>query len=153
MRQERSRGAVVFRKRKGELEILLIQHKNGGHWAFPKGHVEKGETDRETALREIREETGLKVKLDTDFRTSVTYSPKPEVVKEVAYFAAKAEKGAKVRRQKEEVTDFAWLPPSQAMERVTFENDKRILAEFLAYREEKAARKKAEKERKKREKE
>ena len=44
---------------------------------FPKGHVEKKETEEETALREIKEETGLKVALDTAFRKMVTYLPSP----------------------------------------------------------------------------
>ena len=60
-----------------QIEILLIRHKNGGHWAFPKGHVEKKETEEDTALREIREETGLEVLLDTGFRRAVTYSRSP----------------------------------------------------------------------------
>ena len=138
MKRERSCGAVVYRKKKGELEILLICHKNGGHWAFPKGHVEKGETDEETALREIREETGLKVKLKTDFHESVTYSPKPNVMKDVVYFAAKADKDAKVKTQEEELLDYSWLPPAEAMERVTYQNDKEILSDFLRHREAKA---------------
>lgn len=142
MKQERSCGAVVYRKKQGELELLLIRHKNGGHWAFPKGHVEKDETDEETALREIREETGLSVKLKTDFRMSVTYSPKPGVMKDVIYFAAKAEKDAKVTAQEEELLGFCWLPPAEAMERVTYQNDKDILFGFLAYREEKKKLKK-----------
>ena len=58
MKKEKSCGAVVCRKGENGLEILLIQHKNGGHWAFPKGHVEKKETEEEPALREIKAETG-----------------------------------------------------------------------------------------------
>lgn len=142
MKRERSCGAVVYRKKKGELEILLICHKNGGHWAFPKGHVEKGETDEETALREIREETGLQVKLKTDFQASVAYSPKPDVMKDVIYFAAKAEKEVEVKAQEEELLGFCWLSPADAMQRVTYQNDKEILSAFLRYREEKAKRKK-----------
>ncbi len=142
MKQEKSCGAVIYRKHKGETEILLIRHKNGGHWAFPKGHVEKQETEEETALREIREETGLKVKLDTGFRASVTYSPKPEVMKDVIYFAAKADAEKKVKAQEEEVTDVRWEKPEQALELVTFANDKEILQSFLKYRREK--KKKAE---------
>ena len=45
-------GAVVFRKYHGNTELLLIKHTVGGHWAFPKGHVESGETETQTALRE-----------------------------------------------------------------------------------------------------
>lgn len=133
MKKEKSCGAVIYRKNKGEMEILLIKHKNGGHWAFPKGHVEKKETETETALREIREETGLKVKLDTDFRASVTYSPKPNVMKDVIYFAAKADSDD-TKAQPEEVLDIRWEQPEQALELVTFANDRDILKSFLDYR-------------------
>ena len=92
MKKEKSCGAVVYRQGETGVEVLIIKHKNGGHWAFPKGHVEKKETEPETALREIKEETGLKVELDTGFREMVTYSPKPNVMKDVIYFAAKAKK-------------------------------------------------------------
>lgn len=137
MKYEKSCGAVVYRKKKGGMEILLIRHKNGGHWAFPKGHVEKGETDEETALREIREETGLKVKLKPEFHASVTYSPKPDVSKDVVYFAAKADPDDKVKAQEAELLDICWLSPEEAMERVTYENDQGILADFLRWRAEK----------------
>lgn len=136
MKQEKSCGAVIYRKEKGETEVLLIQHKNGGHWAFPKGHVEKKETEEETALREIREETGLKVKLDTGFRQTVTYSPKPEVMKDVIYFAAKAD-SEKPKAQPEEVLEIRWEKPEQALELVTYENDKEVLRAFLEYRKNK----------------
>ena len=61
MLHEKSCGAIVYRKYHGNLEILLIKHVNSGHWSFPKGHVEAGETEVETALREIKEETGIDV--------------------------------------------------------------------------------------------
>ena len=59
---EKSCGAIVYRRHHGNLEILLIKHVNSGHWSFPKGHVEEGETEVETATREIKEETGIEVK-------------------------------------------------------------------------------------------
>ena len=49
MKKEKSCGAVVYRETGEQIEILLIRHKNGGHWAFPKGHVEKKETEEDTA--------------------------------------------------------------------------------------------------------
>lgn len=94
-------------------EILLIRHVNGGHWAFPKGHMEGNETESETALREIREETGLTVTLDTGFRAVVTYSPKPDVMKDVIYFAAEYI-GGEAHRQVEEVTEICWVPAEEA---------------------------------------
>ncbi len=141
MKKERSCGAVVYRKGKDGLEILVIQHKNGGHWAFPKGHVEKNETDEETAFREIWEETGLKVKLDTGFRQIVTYSPKADTMKDVVYFAGKAGPDDKVKAQEKEVDDIRWKRPKDAEALVTYQNDKDVLKSFLEYRKEKKERK------------
>ena len=62
MTYEKSCGAIVYRKYHGNTEILLIKHINSGHWSFPKGHVENDETEPETAIREIKEETGLDIK-------------------------------------------------------------------------------------------
>ena len=73
--------------------------------------MEKKETEEETALREIREETGLKVKLDTGFRQAVSYSPKPGVWKDVVYFAAKCEQ-SKTTPQEEEVLELRWESPA-----------------------------------------
>ena len=133
MKKEKSCGAVVYREGENGLEILLIQHKNGGHWAFPKGHVEKKETESETALREIKEETGLKVSLDTGFREMVTYSPKPNVMKDVIYFSAKAKKD-KVKAQPEEVLEIGWKSPEEALALVTYATDREVLQSFLDYR-------------------
>ena len=59
MQHEKSCGAIVYRKFHGNIELLLIKNQNGGHWSFPKGHVEEGETEEQTAVREIMEETGI----------------------------------------------------------------------------------------------
>ena len=61
MTHEKSCGGIVYRKFHGNTEILLIKHVKSGYWSFPKGHVENGETEEETAKREIKEETGLSV--------------------------------------------------------------------------------------------
>ena len=132
MKQERSCGAVISRETADGIQILLIRHQNGGHWAFPKGHVEGKETDEETARREIREETGLLAELDTGFQTVVTYSPKPGVMKDVVYFAATVSGGTE-QRQEAEVTDMRWASPEDAMALVTFENDRDVLTKYLQY--------------------
>lgn len=133
MKWEKSCGAVVFRKAEEKMEILLIRHKNGGHWAFPKGHVEHEETEIETAQREIWEETGLQVEPDTGFRETVTFSPKPNVMKDVVYFAAEAEPDAVLKAQEEELLDIRWEKPEEALRLVTYENDKNVLRVFLKY--------------------
>lgn len=127
MRTEKSCGAVVFRTKNERLQILLIRHVNGGHWAFPKGHVEKGETEEQTAKREILEETGLSVILDNRYRQVVTYSPKKDVVKDVVYFVALAPSEVKAVAQESEISQVRWVDADKAVEYVSFDNDKKVL--------------------------
>ena len=90
MSYEKSCGAIIFRKYHGNTELLLIKHTSAGHWSFPKGHVEAGETEIETAKREIMEETSIDVDICPGFREVVTYSPRRDVQKDVIYFLARA---------------------------------------------------------------
>ena len=86
---EKSCGAVVVRRRQGKVYTLMIR-QNQGHWCFPKGHVESGETEEQTALREIWEETGLHPVILPGFRDGETYEvrKKPGTMKDVVYFIA-----------------------------------------------------------------
>ncbi len=127
MNKEKSCGAIVYNDDK----VLLIKH-NAGHIAFPKGHVEGNETEEETAYREILEETGLETKIDNRFRYVISYSPKPLIMKDVVYFAATVT-GGKEKPQLEEVSEVMWMPMDRAMEMVTFDNDKKVLANALKY--------------------
>ena len=113
MEREKSCGALVFRLPEDVAspappDILLIRHRKGGHWSFPKGHVEAGESERQTALREVREETGLRIKLVSGFRHSVEYAPKPGVQKQVVYFLG-YEIGGLLRPQEEEISELRWF--------------------------------------------
>ena len=132
MKMEKSCGAIVARQTDTGREILLIRHVNGGHWAFPKGHVEENETEEQTALREILEETGLSVTLGTGFRTVVTYSPKPGVMKDVVYFAAETN-GGTTQMQIEEVSDMRWVNLNDTDTFITYENDRNIIAQYRSY--------------------
>jgi len=126
MKTEKSCGAVVFREFDNKTQILLIRHLNGGHWAFPKGHVENGETEEETALREILEETGLTVQLDSGYRKVVTYSPRRDVVKDVVYFVAIADQSEAVA-QEGEISRVKWVDMADAVTHVSYDNDKQVL--------------------------
>lgn len=126
MLYEKSCGAVVFRKYHGNTELLLIKHTMGGHWAFPKGHVEGAETETETALREIKEETGIDVDLDPSFREVVSYSPKRDVMKDVIYFLGKA-KNFDYVPQKEEVAQIKWVEINLAHSLLSYDNDKQLV--------------------------
>ena len=132
MKFEKSCGAVIYREYKGNIQYLIISHQGDGHWCFPKGHEEKKETEEETAIREIREETGLKVKLSPSFRTQVRYSPKENVSKEVIFFLAKV-KAEVVDIQVKELLDFKWLGYDEAINIITYESSKEVLKEADNY--------------------
>ena len=63
IKKQISSGGVIFRKEGSDLEIALVAVKEGKVWSLPKGLVEKGEEPPETAVREVREETGLSGKI------------------------------------------------------------------------------------------
>lgn len=127
MKKEKSCGAIIIDK---ENRILLIKH-NQGHWAFPKGHTEAKETERETALREVYEETGLNIEIDTDTKEITTYSPEKGVIKDVIYFLG-FPKEDKVKLQESEVCDFLWAPYQTCLKQITFPNDKEVLKKIYA---------------------
>jgi len=126
---ELSCGAVIFRRRQS-VEFLLLRHP-GGHWDFPKGHVEKGETDLQAAQREIMEETGIppsRLRFDDEFLRENRYSfrrGRQTITKTVKYFLAESVTGDV--RLSDEHTGYAWLPFREAHEQITYENAKRIL--------------------------
>lgn len=70
--REKSCGAVVYKEDNGELKFLLV-YQNNGHYSFPKGHMEEGETELETTIREIKEETNLDVDVDTSALGDLIY--------------------------------------------------------------------------------
>lgn len=88
MRREKSCGAVIFREEAGGREYLVL-HSTQGHTTLCKGHVEGDETEHETAVREIMEETGLRVDFVDGFRADIAYSPRPGVDKDVVFFLAR----------------------------------------------------------------
>jgi len=135
LKHEKSCGAIIYNVRPGEgsPELLLIRHRVNGHWSFPKGHVEGSESERETALREVKEETGLDIRLRDGFRECVEYYPKPGVKKLVVYFLGYLDHEQELHRQEEEVSEIGWIPMEKAAETVTFKNDKNLIAKAIRY--------------------
>jgi 8-oxo-dGTP pyrophosphatase MutT (NUDIX family) len=132
--REKSCGAVVF-KRSEELEYLLL-HYEAGHWDYVKGQVEPHETERETVVRELQEETGIDdARFVEGFREEINYIYRREartVYKEVIFFLIESKQSA-VRLSYEHV-GYEWLSYEKAMARLTFPNAKKVLAkahEFL----------------------
>lgn len=130
-RAERSAGFLIFHRRPGtpnDLRFLVLDY--GRHWDFAKGHVHKGESDFDAAVRELREETGI-----TDI------SPVPEFQREIVYFFRSGRHGlirktvvfflAEVAKTEvilsEEHIGFEFLPFEQAVIRATFAAAKELL--------------------------
>lgn len=131
MKKEYSYGAVVYKKEKDEIYVL-IEHMALGHISIPKGHIEKGETEEECALREIKEETNLDVELNTAFRYTITYSPKENISKDVTFFLA-TPKDESLIPQEEEVSFLEWVEIHHAIDLVTFDTDKNTLSKAQEY--------------------
>ena len=131
MKYEKSCGAVIFRKA-GDWNVLLIRHTKGRHISFPKGHVEPGETESQTAEREILEETGLRVRVDRRYRAENRYNIRPDTQKLVVIFAALTEQ-AEITPQPEEIAEAFWLPVEEAAARLTYERDRKIMRDAFAH--------------------
>lgn len=154
MPKENSAGAIIFREdppspeatdgQRGKKYYLLLHYAPSepgkrGHWEFPKGHIEDGETDRETIRREVEEETGIKdIKIIPDFKQYIKYffrksyglkgearKKAPWVFKLVVFFIA--ETNTKEIVLSDEHVGFAWLAYEDAFKKLTFKNAKELL--------------------------
>ncbi len=123
---ERSCGAVVFNKKDGLIRFLLIKNKRSSRWGFPKGHMEKGEDEETTAKREVREETGLKIRIIPGFEKHSSYRIGGRIEKSVVLFLASSNDDRTVI-QPEEIEDCIWLDYEQAYVNLNYENDRMIL--------------------------
>lgn len=133
---ERSCGAVVMND--NQKKVLLIKNKRSAHWGFPKGHIEKGETQEQTAVRETKEETGLDIDIIDGFSCKSEYTIQGRVEKAVIIFLAKA-RNSNVVIQEEEIDDYIWVDFDEALKMLRFENDKTILTKAISFLNEKSA--------------
>lgn len=125
MNFEKSCGALVVRREQDRYYILMIRHKAGGNRSFPKGHMEAGETEYATALREVMEETSSRIAIVSDFRATVNYRPSPGVMKEVVYFLAFTT-DANIKAREGEIAEVEWIPLEEAEQCLTHDNDKTV---------------------------
>lgn len=125
---ETSSGAILFRKEKSTILYLLL-HYSAGHWDFPKGKMEKGETKQQTAEREIKEETGITdLTFLPGFKEDIRYffRREGETVAKTVYFFLAETKQSEVTISPEHV-GFQWLPYDATLKTLTFKNSKEAL--------------------------
>jgi len=131
---EKSCGAIVFAK---NIEVhYLLLHYEAGHWDFVKGNVEPNESERDTVMRELKEETGIaEAQFIDSFKEKIEYFYRRQgttIHKEVVFFLIEA-RTEKVELSYEHV-GYEWLDYQRAMEKLTFKNAKNVLQkahEFL----------------------
>lgn len=136
---EKSVGGVIFRKVNNKIYYLLL-HYEAGHWDFPKGHIEKGETEIDTLKREVKEETGIKdLKIINGFKEYIKYffrskrvlfsnfkkSKGKTIFKLVIYYLAQT-KTKEIKLSFEHI-GCDWLLYKDALSRLTFDNAKNVL--------------------------
>ena len=108
---QKSCGVVPFRRASVEPEFLLLFQRGSGTWSFPKGHMEAGETEERTALRELFEETGFRTRLIPGARAATEYRISSVARKQVVFFLGEVH--GEPRLQAKEIESCRWAAPGE----------------------------------------
>lgn len=121
MKKEKSCGAIIFYNN----QVLLIkQHQR--FWGFPKGHIEDGETEVETAIREVKEETNVDIVVEESLRFENHYITDTNIDKTVIFFVAHPIDNMNIVAQEAEIKDVKWIDAEKVEETLTFDNLKEL---------------------------
>lgn len=122
-------GIIPFRQFEGKWQVLLIEHLKGKHWGFPKGRTEKNESAQQTAIRELKEETGLSVQrfLSPDPFTE-SYQVRG-MSKTVGYFPALVT--GTLECQLSEITQAKWFDLDEAIEQISFQESQNVFKKTM----------------------
>lgn len=126
LRKEKSCGCIIIKNRK----VLLVYEKNRNFWGFPKGHMEEGENEIQTALREVKEEVGLEVEIDEEKRYTLNYIIRDEIDKTTVLYIARP-KSEEVIMQESEIENIKWCDFDEALNTLTFENWKEMFKKVI----------------------
>ncbi|QJR44358.1 bis(5'-nucleosyl)-tetraphosphatase [Mycoplasma miroungirhinis] len=132
MKKEKSCGLILFDLQKDKTLVLVIDQKT--HWGFPKGHVENNETEEQTAIREVWEETGIDaIPFATDqIRLVSNYIIYDNTPKEVVYFIG-IPTHKNITKQEEEINDAKWVKTTEAYNILSYNEDKEHLTQCLKF--------------------
>ena len=121
MKKEKACGCVIFNNN----EVLVIKDTNG-NYGFPKGHMENGETEVETAMRETKEETNVDVIIDESRRYEINYYIKErDIDKTVVFFRARYN-GGDLKIQEGETEEIQWVPTKDVLNILTWKDSKEV---------------------------
>lgn len=126
LRKEKSCGCIIIKNRK----VLLVYEKNRNFWGFPKGHMEEGENEIQTALREVKEEVGLEVEIDEEKRYTLNYIIRDEIDKTTVLYIARP-KSEEIVMQESEIENIKWCDFDEALNTLTFENWKDMFKKVI----------------------
>jgi 8-oxo-dGTP pyrophosphatase MutT (NUDIX family) len=128
VRQEHSSGGAVIQFRDGMPFVALIATRRGTRWGLPKGAVASGETSQQAALREVLEETGLIADITRPLDTIEYYFRAGDsLIRKRVDFYLMLYVGGTLTPQLSEVDDAQWFPLSEAVERASFESERKLL--------------------------
>ena len=129
-RRQVSAGGVVVRQNTGVWEIALIARSNKSIWCLPKGHVEAGETNERAALREVREETGLRARILGKLPDiSYSFSVKDERIrfKKTVYFFLMQRISGSIKDHDFEVDEVGWFTLATAIRKMTYPSERKLV--------------------------
>lgn len=129
VREPTSGGVVWRRNNRGAVEILLIQDAKD-RWTIPKGHIEEGETAKETAQREIQEETGLKTMTMQNWLGKINFRYRRQqslVLMTTEIFLVEAKGDTDDLKPEEWMRGIKWFPASEAVDTIEYEDIAKII--------------------------
>ena len=126
LKKEKSCGCIIIKDNK----VLLVYEKRRNFWGVPKGHMEDGENEIETALREVKEEVGLDVEINIEKRYVLNYIIREEIDKTTVLYLA-TPKNEKIIMQESEIENVRWCNFDEALNVLTFDNWKELFKEVI----------------------